>query len=186
MPTTLVRTVGQARELVDYNRAVFDRFYRQIARLPRKAVFADRGIGHRSLFGTLVHILNVHEVWLVYIVPGRTGELPERFQEADRHPTDWPGLRRYATRVWAGVDATVDRLRSSDLRRPVRAPWMSGEYTAGDGFLQPTFEEAHHLGEIIGALWRDDVETSRMTWIEVTRRKTPRARGSRPGRARRA
>ncbi len=169
MPTSLVRSAAEARELLDYNRAVFDRFARRVARLPRRAAFAEREIGHHTLFATLVHILHVHEAWLVYIVPGRTRELTRRFSERDRHPTDWKGLRAYSARVWSSAAETVDHLSGRDFARTVRAPWMPGTYTVGDAFLQTTLEEAHHLGEVIAALWQADVASTRMTWIEVTR-----------------
>ncbi len=182
MPTTLVRSAAQARELVAYNRAVFDRFLRRIARLPGRAAFSEREIGHHSLFGTLVHVLNVHEAWLVYIVPGRTRELTRRFTEPDRHPSDWPGLRAYSRQVWEGIDGTVRTLADADFGRTVRAPWMPGLYTVGDAFLQTTMEEAHHIGEVIGALWQDDVASTRMTWIELNRGTGPRRRSPGAGR----
>jgi uncharacterized damage-inducible protein DinB len=170
MPAHLADTPDAARELLRYNRSVFDRFVRRVARLSWKEASRDRGIGHHSLFGTLVHVLNVHEAWMVYVVPGRTRELSARFAEADRRPSDWKGFRAYERRVWSGVSATVSRLTRRDLARRVKAPWMPGEYTAADALLQTTIEQAHHIGEIIGALWQDDESTSRMTWIEVMRR----------------
>jgi len=177
VPAGTLRSPAEARRLVEYNRAVFERFVRRLSRLPWKEVSRPREIGHQTLFGTLVHILNVHEVWMVYIVPGRTRELRSLFANPDRHPTSWKGFHRYAEQVWAGVGATVGALRASDLDRRVRAPWFpTGRYTVGDAVLQTTLEEAHHLGEVIGALWQDDRAPPPMTWIEVTR----------PRRARRA
>ena len=167
MPTHLVRSAREAKELLDYNRTVFERFRRKVRRLRGDAAMREREIGHHSLFGTLVHILNVHEAWLVYIARGRLAELSRRFEEEDRRPTDWAGLDRYAARVWAGASETVRRLSEKDLRRIVRAPWMPGRYSVADAFLQTTIEQAHHLGVVIGALWQDDVPSSRMTWIEV-------------------
>ncbi len=43
---------------------------------------------------------------------------------------------------------------------------MSGRYTLRDAFFQVTLEEAHHLGEVIGAYWRRDWRPPDMTWIE--------------------
>jgi uncharacterized damage-inducible protein DinB len=162
---------ADAEAIVAYNRAVFDRFVRRVRRLPWKDASRRRGIGHESLFATLVHILNVQEVWLVYIVRGRNSdrELGALFDDAGRHPADWKGFDAYAARVWAEVDATVAGLTPAGLARRVSAFWMPGRYTVRDGFLQATLEEAHHLGEIIGALWQDDVKSPDMTWIDVRR-----------------
>ncbi len=162
-------SVEGARRLFAYNRAVFDRFVVRVERMPAKASRRSRGIGHLSLFDTLVHILNVHEAWLGYVVPGKVRSLPKRFREADRHPKDWAGFRIYSRRVWADVDALLAGLTDRELRRVVKAPWMPGRYTVSDALYQTTFEEAHHLGEIIGALWQEDRAPPDMTWIDIGR-----------------
>ena len=171
-----------ALAIVAYNRAVFERFARRVRRLPRREATRRRGIGHESLLETLVHILNVHEVWLAYIVRGRNSDaaLQRLFDDASRHPQDWKGFDAYAARVWKEVEATASRLTTRDLDRTVSAFWMPGRYTVRDALLQTTIEEAHHLGEIIGALWQDDVRPPDMTWIEV--RRPPRPRRRRPTR----
>jgi uncharacterized damage-inducible protein DinB len=165
-----------ARELLGYDRAVFDRFVRRLSRRPWKEVSRNREIGHETLFRTLVHILNVHEAWLVYIVPGRSSELNALFAQADRHPTSWKGFRVYADRVWNGADAVVRGLSERDLARRVKAPWMPGRYTVRDALFQTTIEQAHHLGEVIGALWQEDLHPPEMTWIRVRSAPSPRRR----------
>ncbi|MFI5413064.1 MAG: DinB family protein [Candidatus Lutacidiplasmatales archaeon] len=169
-----------ARAISEYNRALFDRFVRKVRKLPGKDATRKRGIGHESLFDTLVHILNVQEVWLVYIVRGRSSEkeLELLFNDPRRHPTDWKGFDEYSKRVWAGVQATVSGLTPRSLGRPVRVFWMAGRYAVRDGLMQVTFEEAHHIGEIIGALWQDDRRSPDMTWIDVRRPAARRRRKS--------
>jgi hypothetical protein len=76
----------------------------------------------------------------------------------------------------------LGKLTDRELHRTVRAPWMPGRYTVADALLQTTFEEAHHLGEIIGALWQENRPSPDMTWIEVGRappRKPAHRRASR-------
>ena len=179
-----VRSSGKAdlRALVDYDRAVFERFVRRVRRLPTRDQRRKRGIGHESLFDTLVHILHVREVWLVYIVRGRNSdrELEALFEDPARHPRDWRSFEAYARRVWGEVDVTVRSLTAPSLDRRVSAFWMKGRYTVRDAFLQASYEEAHHLGEIIGALWQHDVRPPDMTWIDVNR-DSPR-RGTAAGR----
>jgi uncharacterized damage-inducible protein DinB len=168
-------TPADARALLDYDRAVFDRYVRRIARLPWREAVRDRGTGHGSYFGTLVHILHVHEAWLVYVVPGRSRrEIAARFREPDRSPRTWAEFRTYAERVWSGARRTVGGLTPRSIGRPVRAPWMPGRYTVRDAIVQTTLEEAHHLGELIGALWQRDTPPPAMTWIDVRRSPTPR------------
>ncbi len=169
MARTLRLSPDDARAILAYDRAVFDRYARRIRRLPWRQASRRRGIGHESLFDTLVHVLNVHEVWLVYLVRGRNRELARLFRDPSRHPTDWAGFATYARRVWAEVDRTAATFTPPSLGRSCRAPWMPGRHTVRDAVLQVTLEEAHHLGEVIGALWQDDVRPPEMTWMDVGR-----------------
>jgi len=173
-----VLSPAQARELLEYDARVFRRFVRRVRRLPLRAARRHREIGHQSLFDTLVHILNVHEVWFGYIALGRASdpELEALFADRRRRPRDWRGFGRYDRRVWATVDAFRRRLTAREMTRPIHVFWMPGRYVVSDAVLQATFEQAHHLGEIIGALWQDDIEPPEMTWIRLARGR-PRRRG---------
>ena len=177
MPAASPRSVAaslspaQVRGLFEYNRRVFDRFVRKVRALPWRQATRSRGIGHESLFGTLVHILHVHEVWFGYIAQGKTSdkELQSLFSDAARKPKDWRSFAAFERRVWLVVDRYLARLTPAELRKPIQAFWMPGRYTVSDAVFQTTFEEAHHLGEVIGALWVDDLPPPEMTWIRVTR-----------------
>jgi uncharacterized damage-inducible protein DinB len=156
--TTLTR-------LLAYDRAVFERYLRSAERRGWKAAISNRETGHLSIKNTLVHILNVHEAWLVAVAqhrweifdaPGRRGE----------EVRSWADLRRYRDRVWKGQDELLAHLSEAHLRRRVTAPWMPGGYTLADAFYQISFEQAHHLGEIIGVYWQADWSPPPMTWIE--------------------
>lgn len=164
-------TVDTARRLTEYNAAVLQRYARAAHRLPWRVASANRGTGHLSIFRTLIHILNVHEVWMLYIVQGRTRELDHLFQETRRRPTAWAGFDAYSKEVWKGIESFMATLTPRTLTRRVKAPWMPGQYTVGDGVLQTTFEQAHHLGEIIGMYWQRDLEPPAMTWIQLTQRR---------------
>jgi uncharacterized damage-inducible protein DinB len=173
-------TPAQARRLFEYNHRVFDRFVRAVRRLPAKEARRRREIGHQSYFDTLVHILNVHEVWIGYILQrrGSDAELEALFQDRTRHPSDWAGFSRYQRRVWTTVGSYLSALTVRELSRPVHAFWMPGRYVVSDALWQTTFEQAHHLGEIIGAFWQQDREPPAMTWLEVGRRRDSRGRRS--------
>lgn len=167
-----------ARAIVEYDRAVFERFAGRVRRLPGKAATRRRGIGHESLLRTLVHILNVHEVWLTYIVRGRNSdrELETLFADPTRHPENWRGFADYSARVWSDVEETLNGWTPRSLGRTVKVFWMPGRYTVRDAVMQTSIEQAHHLGEIIGALWQDDKSPPDMTWIDVRRPRPSRRR----------
>lgn len=178
MPRSVAFSPEDARALYAYNQAVFGRFVRRLRRLPWRQVSRKRGIGHESLFQTLVHILNVQEVWLAYIVRGRTSdaELQALFDDRRRKPSNWKEFDTYAKRVWDEVDATLRHATSRNLGRRVKVFWMPGRYTVRDAILQTTLEEAHHLGEVIAALWQDDTAPPDMTWLDLQRAAERKAR----------
>ncbi len=170
-------SVSDVRRLYAYNWAVYDAFLARLERLPWRTVTKDLGSGHRSMKDTMVHILNVHDAWLNYVVPGRVRDLERTRGRRGSEIHSWDELKAYRDRVREGVDPFLRRLRASDLRRPVRAPWMPGRYTLEDVLFQTTLEEAHHLGEIIALLWQRETEPPDMTWIDIHR-----AAASRPKR----
>ena len=171
-----VLTPAQAREIYAYNERLFERYVTKIRRLPEQAARRREGIGHETLFNTLVHILNVHEVWLGYILQGRSSdpELRALFLDPSRQPRDWTGFRRYNRRVWQLVHRYLESVTARNLAQPVRVFWMAGRYVAADGILQATFEQAHHLGEIIGVLRQHDIEPPEMAWIRMRGRAAAR------------
>jgi uncharacterized damage-inducible protein DinB len=161
--------VADVRRLYAYNWSVYDAYLDRMERLPWKLATQDLGSGHRSFKDTMVHILNVHDVWLNYVVPGRMRELERAKGRQPNEIRSWTEVRAYRDRVRAGIDPFLRRLRAADLRRPVKAPWMPGRYTLEDVFLQTTLEQAHHLGEVIALLWQREIEPPDMTWIDIRR-----------------
>ena len=159
-------SVDSVRRLVRYDRLAFESFERGIKRLGWKEATKNREIGHLSFKDTLVHILNVHEAWLVAAAQDRweVGKDPSRRRENVR---SWADLRKYRERVWSGIDALMADLSEPRLRSRVKVPWMSGRYTLEDAFFQSSFEQAHHVGEIIGAYWQMDKAPPQMMWIPL-------------------
>jgi len=155
------------RRLMRYDRRALESFEGSIRRLGWSKATANHEIAHRSLKDTLVHILNVHEAWLVAAAQDRWEEVsgnPKRRAEAVRSFSD---LRRYRDQVWRGVDGLMEGLTEPRLRRRVRVPWISGSYTLEDAFYQTSFEQAHHLGEVIAVYWQMDRTPPQMMWIPL-------------------
>ena len=68
-------------------------------------------------------------------------------------------------KVLAGVNVFLKGLDDNALSKKITAPWLEGEHELGDVLMQVTFEQAHHLGEIIALLWQVNTEPPEMTWI---------------------
>jgi uncharacterized damage-inducible protein DinB len=150
--------------MVDYDRKAFETYERGIKRLGWAEATKDRGIGHGSFKDTLVHILNVHEAWFVAAAQERW----EVFDDPSRRRGNirsWSDLRAYRERVWRGIDELMEGMTDEKLKRRVRVPWIKGKYTLEDAFFQSSFEQAHHIGEIIGAFWQMDRTPPQMMWI---------------------
>jgi uncharacterized damage-inducible protein DinB len=167
------RRVEAVRRRVLADREMFGRFERAVRRKGWAAATVDHGIGHGSLKNTFVHILNVQEAWLVAI----SQERPEIFRRKGRRPNalgSWAELARYRDLVWAEVDELLGSLDERTLDRRVRAPWMPGRYTIEDAFAQASYEQAHHLGEVIAVFWQAGGRPPKMTWIENAELRAPR------------
>jgi uncharacterized damage-inducible protein DinB len=162
--------LSTVRQLLDYDRRVYDRFLAKARRLKGTEGTRRRGTGHESIRATLLHILHVRDAWLNFVLRDRIAEFGTAFHPpSDKDLNSWTDLEEYRDLVWAGVDDLVVGLHEVDLERPVKAPWMAGEYTVRDAFFQVTIEQAHHLGEVIGLLWQIDSVPPDMTWIEIRR-----------------
>ncbi len=155
--------VDGIRELFAYNRAVLERYLRSLERLPDAIVNRDRGVGHGSIRRTFLHVLAVHDAWINYVLRGRLRELADR--KDPRGIRSRPKIREYFNQVWVGIDAFLAGLSDRGLRRFVRAPWMPGKYSVRDALFQTTFEQAHHLGELIALYWQMDRPPPEMVWI---------------------
>ncbi len=154
------------QRLYRYDRQVIENFLRKLERMPLKEATRNRGIGHLSLARTLIHVIRVHDAWLNYLAAGDIEGLraSHKIFLKLRTPSE---ARRYFRETWKGVDARIKKLTPKELRRSASAPWMPGRYTQADVLLQCSFEQAHHLGEVIGAMWQKDLVPPQMMWIPV-------------------
>jgi uncharacterized damage-inducible protein DinB len=167
--------LADVRRMFEYNRVVLGRYRRALKRLPWRTVTRNRETGHHSMRNTYLHILRVHNIWLNYVVQDRLDAFPAKGLEYSDFPS-WREILSFDRKVWSGISRFLASLSESDLRRKVRAPWMPGEYTLEDAFYQTTFEQAHHLGELIAMFWQLDKKPPEMTWIDTTRAMARRSR----------
>ncbi len=152
------------RKLLRYDQKVFEAFERGLRRRGWREAGKDRKIGHRSHKDTMVHILNVYEAWFVAAAQ-RRWEIFDDGRRRAKNIRSFADLARYRERVWKEVDALSSGLTGRRLRERVKVPWMAGRYTLEDAIFQVSFEEAHHLGEIIGSSWQVERSSPQMMWI---------------------
>jgi uncharacterized damage-inducible protein DinB len=163
-------TVAGARRVFTYNEAVLDSFRRALEKLPWSTVTKDRGSGHLSMRNTFVHVLQLQDVWVNYVIPGNLSRWrAEGLKDPDRLK-DWTEIRALQRKTWEGIERYLRKLTQRELRRKVHAPWMPGEYTVSDALYHVTLDQAHHVGELVALLWQDDIQPPETTWIKIRNR----------------
>lgn len=157
------------RSLFAYNRRVWNRYFNASAKLSWKTLSKNMEISHYSMKNTLVHVLTVYNGWLNYNVYGRSSEIPHGTEHNPDKYNSMKQVREFSNKVWKGVDMLLDNLDDKLLSKKVKAPWLPGTYTLADVLMQVSFEQAHHIGEVIAMMWQLDIEPPEMTWIMNTR-----------------
>ncbi len=157
-------SANDVRKIYRYNREVLEKFCRRLERLPWSFVSQDRETTWHSMAGVFDHIVGVIDRWLNYVVQGASADESSSGRKWDSL-TSMREVRAYMEAVWKGVDPLLNGLTDARLRRKVKAPWQPKACSLEDALLQVTFEEAHHLGEIIAMLWQIDKQPPEMTWL---------------------
>lgn len=149
-----------------YNHEVLEAYCRKLERLPWPIVAKDRETTWHSMAGVFHHILTVYDGWLNYLVQGRGADEQTASRRWDSF-TSMEDIRAYYEAVWTSVDRLVDGLTDARLRKKVKAPWQPKACPLEDALIQVSFEQAHHLGEIIAMLWQEDIRPPEMTWLRI-------------------
>ena len=126
--------VDRVRRLVRYDRRAFESFERSARRLGWRWATANHEIGHRSVKDTLVHVLNVHEVWLVAAAQDRWKEVLANPRRRPKDVRSFADLSTYRNAVWKGVDRLLGGLTERGLARRVGVPWIPGTYPLEEAF----------------------------------------------------
>lgn len=156
------------RKLFAYNRKVLNAYLRALSKLPWKTVAKNMEASHYSMLGIFVHILGVYNGWLNYNVYGRSSEIPHERNDPDNYKSI-KDVQQFMNEIWKGVGKLLDDLDDNLLAMKVSAPWLPGTHKIADVLMQVSFEQAHHIGEIIALFWQLDKEPPEMTWLMNTR-----------------
>ncbi len=154
------------RSIYEYNWRVLQDYCDALSKLPPKELGKNREASHHSLRNIFRHILSVHDGWLNVTVQGESADPAVRkkdFNEA----LSMDVLRGYMEKIIAKEKRFLSKLTDKDLDRGVQPEWKTRPHPLRDALMQVTFEQAHHLGELIALLWQMDVEPPEMTWIDV-------------------
>jgi uncharacterized damage-inducible protein DinB len=158
--------VADFREMYQYNWRVLRDYGEALAKLPRDELVKNREATHGSMKNIFHHILSVHDGWLNVTAQGASADPAMREKDFDDDPSMDP-LRAYLEKIIAKEGSFLADMKDKDLGRRVKPEWKERSHSLQDALIQVTFEQAHHIGELIALFWQIDVEPPEMTWIDV-------------------
>src|SRR5207244_12274365 len=159
-------SIADFRDIYDYNWRVLSDYCEALAKLPEDELLKNREATHESLKNIFHHILSVHDGWLNVTAQGTSADPAMREKDFDVVPSMDP-LRAYLEKIIAKEASFLAGLKDKDLSRRVKPEWKERSHSLQDALMQVTFEQAHHIGELIALFWQIDVEPPEMTWIDV-------------------
>ena len=159
-------TAADFRSIYQYNWQVLRDYGEALAKLPREELIKNREATHGSMKNIFHHILSVHDGWLNVAAQGTSADPAMREKDFDEVPSMDP-LRAYLEKIIAKEASFLASLRDKDLGRRVKPEWKERSHQLQNALMQVTFEQAHHIGELIALFWQIDVEPPEMTWIDV-------------------
>ncbi|TLZ70019.1 MAG: DinB family protein [Methanobacteriota archaeon] len=159
-------TAADFRDIYEYNWRVLRDYCDALSALPEEAVLKNREATYQSMKNIFHHIVKVHDGWLNVSAQDDSPDPKVYDGDFDALPT-MASVRAYMEKVIAKEQSFLASLQDGDLDRPVQAWWKKRPHPLRDALMQVTFEQAHHLGELIALFWQQDVEPPEMTWIDV-------------------
>ncbi|TLZ53292.1 MAG: DinB family protein [Methanobacteriota archaeon] len=159
-------SVADFQSIYAYNWQVLRDYAAALSKLPETELTKNREATHESLKNIFHHILSVHDGWLNVTVQRASADPVVREMDFDE-VRSMDVLRDYMEKIIKKEEGFFVTLSDRDLGRPVQPEWKTRPHALRDALLQVTFEQAHHLGELIALFWQMDVEPPEMTWIDV-------------------
>lgn len=154
------------QSIFEYNWRVLRDYCDALSRLPDEAVLKNREATHHSMKNVFFHIVKVHDGWLNVSAQDDSPDPKVYDGDLDALPTI-AEVRDYMEKVIAKERAFLGSLKDENLDRPIQAWWKKRPHPLREVLWQVTFEQAHHVGELIALFWQQDVEPPEMTWIDV-------------------
>ena len=158
--------VADFRSVYEYNWRVLRDYCEALEKLPDSELVKNREATHHSLKNIFHHVLSVHDGWLNVTAQGASAAPTVREMDFDE-VRSMDILRDYMEKIIAKEERFLANLSDEDLDRGVQPEWKARPHSLRDALLQVTFEQAHHIGELIALFWQIDTEPPEMTWIDV-------------------
>ncbi|HJX23138.1 MAG TPA: DinB family protein [Candidatus Bathyarchaeia archaeon] len=160
-----------ARNLLEYDHALRNRYLEQFAMLPWEEVVKGRGASFDSLRNIFLHVIDVEDRTINYVIPGLATDwvplTPEEFHDVG-------SIKKRVLEVESKTNAYLAKMTPDELERKVQYPmWGKPPVSVRveDILIHVVLESIHHFGELIALLWQIDVVPPHMGWINYTQDK---------------
>ncbi len=156
----------EAAKLIYYTHAARQRYLKMLAELPWEEFIEDRGASFASMRNIFLHVLDVEDRLINYVIPERSQEW---IQQDYLKFTDMSSIEKRAEDVEKKANAYLASLTPRELDRKVTLPWRRNPplvMRVEDILAMISFEAASHMGELIALLWQDDIQPPFLSWSD--------------------
>lgn len=132
--------------------------------MPWDEVVKDRGASFSSIRDIFLHVLDVEDRMINYIILNKSGQWVQHDYEKF---IDVGSIEKRVNGVEKNVDAYLVSLTQHELDRKVRLPWRKDPpliLSVEDIIVQIAIEAASHMGELIAILWQVDKQPPFLGW----------------------
>lgn len=151
--------------IFEYNKKVLHAFYGKLSSLPWELVARNMETSHHSMKNIFVHVLVVYDGWMYRNTDEMKKDVPWQDYKGENYYS-MKDVGSFMERVLKNVDSLLVNLTEEKLSSSVKAPWFDVSMKLCDAMMQVTFEQAHHIGEIIAMMWQRNIEPPDMTWFD--------------------
>jgi uncharacterized damage-inducible protein DinB len=152
-------------KLLEYSQFLRHKYLETISGLSWAEVIKDRNASFPSLRDIYLHIVFVVDVYINYILQGKSDYPGVKYNEYDSIEK----VTKYLAEVESKADAYLSKLTPEELKRNVERKMKDGAtilVPVEDLLLDFFQEETHHRGELLALLWQMDVAPPHMGFAQ--------------------
>jgi len=155
--------------LWEYVASLKHRYFDALAKLSWEELVQDRNASFNSLRNVFLHIVNVEDSYINYIIAKKGGKyLPYDFDKF----IDIDAVRRKMDKVEAKTNRCLSSTSSKELAGQFEWIRPDGTIMKGRGedlITHLALEQIHHFGELICLLWQANIEPPHLGWFQYLR-----------------
>lgn len=157
-----------AIRLIRYTHAARRRYLKTLGELPWDEVVKDRGASFSSIRDIFLHSLDMEDMVINYVIPGKYEEFSPPILRKDYGKfIDVGSVEKRVNEVEEKVDAYLSSLTQRELDMKRKLPWRKDLpiiLRIEDILVFVAIENISHMGELIAVLWQMDKQPPFLSW----------------------